>query len=129
MYLQQFEEIKAVQQFDENSSIQKKLKRYLDDPESTKSDGFAEFLTYVLTEQNIPIKDGEWLWEKARHEVGFRWSYSALDEKTAHLYLRFENGVEYFGVVKRKSETSPIYLALVIEHRGVKNAQNSSLFF
>ncbi len=100
-YQHMFREITAVYDFTEDSPVQSKSRSHLfhSPTAMTQADAIVMFLNWALTQQNIPIKDADWLWYEARQEHGFWWHFSRRDELTSHLYIRFPNQVEYFAVL------------------------------
>jgi len=119
----QFREVIGYHTFSEDALLQEKVRKYINKPAEKMSvyDGDLMFLTWALNEQGIPIKSAEWLASKADNENGIKWHYSEIEnDKVAHVYLQFPNNAQYFGVIKKGEKTSLPYLAIIIEHTGVK---------
>ncbi|WP_134684303.1 hypothetical protein [Brevibacillus migulae] len=119
----QFEEVVGYYSFSEDAQLQEKVRKYVNRPPEKMSvyDGDLMFLTWALDEQGIPIKNAEWLASKAAYENGIKWHYSEIEEdRVSHVYLEFPDNTQYFGVIKKGDKTSLPYLAIIIEHKGVK---------
>lgn len=129
--ISQFEEVIGYHTFSEDAPLQEKVRKFVNKPSEKMSvyDGDLMFLTWALNEQEILIKDAEWLHSRAAYENGIKWHYSEMEEdQVSHVYLQFPNNTQYFGVIKKGKKSSLPYLAIIVEHKGLKGREFPTLF-
>jgi hypothetical protein len=105
-----FERIDSSYYYTENSTIQNKLRRYnVDDPQ-------IMFATWVYDNNDIAIKDYEWIWLYSYNQLDAYWSVNYYNDKGySEAYIRFNRtGQEYLGIFK-KDKNGKQYLESVIE--------------
>ncbi|MFD1039684.1 hypothetical protein ACFQ3N_14950 [Virgibacillus byunsanensis] len=117
--MDRFETIEYVKIFSNDAVIQEKIKKY--DEDSTD----IMFKTYMLMENDISIKDKDWLLYDSHDELNFYWQSQTTESEKIRTsetssrsygiawedYIRDNNtGEEYIGVFKR--ENDEIYVKL-----------------
>jgi hypothetical protein len=131
--MNRFTEIEYVKTFASDAAIQTKISVY--DPNSSN----VMFRTYVLLENNVPIKDKEWLLYSAHRELDQYWQSRVTRSETVRTsetsssvygvaweeYVRDNRtGTEYVGFFEK--EGNEVYLKYVI--KGKLGTQPLSLF-
>ena len=133
--MNKFEDIEYVKVFAKNARIQEKIKKYDNDsPE-------VMFRTYTMMENDIQIKDSEWLLYESGNELNFYWQSNGTETETIRTsetsswvnsiaweeYIRFnDTGEEYFGVFEK--ENGDVYLKYAIKGKFKSRNKPKSLF-
>lgn len=133
--MNKFEDIEYVKVFGNNAKIQEKIKKYDNDSPDIM------FRTYMLMENDIQIKDKEWLLYESDNELNFYWQSHGTEKETIKTsetsssvyniaweeYIRFNNsGEEYFGVFEK--ENGEVYLKYAIKGKLKSGQKPKSLF-
>jgi hypothetical protein len=126
-YSSEFNEVKAVYHFNENSEINTLNLRAAEiiKEKNSKStitiDTNVLFRIWVLSHKNLQIQDQDldWLYYKSPQEYHYYWSSTRFNELnyTEHIIFR---DVGYMGVFKRSDVNSPFYLQAVYEFDRLK---------
>ena len=118
-----FDKINSSNYYSEDSTIQSKLRRFNVDYVQTM------FSIWVYDNNNITIKDYDWLWQNSYSELDVDWNVHNDNEKDySEAYIRFnKTGKEYLGIFK-KDKNGLYYLESVIEGKLKQDGRPKSIF-
>ena len=118
-----FDSIDSIHHYSEDASIQNKLRRY------NSEDPQIMFDVWVYDNNDIAIKDYEWIWMNSSRELNTYWQLTNYNEEGySEAYIRFnKTGEEYLGIFK-KDKKGREYLDTAVKGKFKQNGAPRPFF-
>ncbi|WP_375090377.1 hypothetical protein ACDZ29_06065 [Peribacillus sp. RS7] len=107
--INRFNEVDSIKLFSKEEQLQEKLRVYTDNQVDIDR---VMFLTYILSDKAVKIKDRHWLIYSASHDLGIIGSKKSKGSNEVLFYMTF-SGSDYIGMFEHDNNKS--YLKYVIK--------------